>query len=103
MASKLDDLLPAIISAGDSGLSIGKISEKFAGKSKAKESTILVREKLVALVREGAIWVPSGLAKPNTILPMAAAPRSRAQVGLLLASFRSPVSNCFQRRDWKRR
>jgi hypothetical protein len=58
MASKLDDLLPVIISAGDSGLSIGKISEKFAGKSKAKESATLVRAKLAALVREGAIWGP---------------------------------------------
>jgi hypothetical protein len=58
MASKLDDLLPAIISAGDLGLSIGKISEKFAGKSKAKERETLVREKLAALVREGAIWGP---------------------------------------------
>src|SRR5450631_608716 len=67
MASKLDDLLPAIISAGDSGLSIGKISEKFAGKSKAKESATLVREKLSALVREGAIWGPFKFG-PNPIL-----------------------------------
>src|SRR5271166_4104501 len=58
MASKLDELIPTIIDAGDSGLSIGKITEKFAGKSKAKERTAELREKLAALVRDGAIWGP---------------------------------------------
>jgi hypothetical protein len=58
MALKLDELLPTIIDAGDSGLSIGKITEKFAGKSKAKERAAELREKLVALVRGGAIWGP---------------------------------------------
>jgi hypothetical protein len=58
MASKLDEILPTIINAGDSGLSIGKITEKFAGKSKAKEHLAALREKLAALVRGGAIWGP---------------------------------------------
>jgi hypothetical protein len=58
MASKLDDLLPTIIKAGDSGLSIGKITDKFAGKSKAKERVASLHEKLAALVRDGAVWGP---------------------------------------------
>jgi hypothetical protein len=58
MASKLDELLPTVIDAGDSGLSIGKITEKFAGKSKTKERSAGLREKLAALVRDGAIWGP---------------------------------------------
>jgi hypothetical protein len=58
MASKLDKLLPAIIDAGDSGLSIGTINKKFAGKSKAKEHLAGLREKLAALVRDGAISGP---------------------------------------------
>jgi hypothetical protein len=58
MVSKLDELLPTIIAAGDPGLSIGKITEKFAGKSKAKERTAELRERLVALVRNSAIWGP---------------------------------------------
>jgi hypothetical protein len=58
MASKLDDLLPAIINAGDAGLSVGKINAKFAGKSKAKERATPLRDKLATLIREGAIWGP---------------------------------------------
>jgi hypothetical protein len=58
MPSKLDDLLPAIINAGDSGLSAGKITEKFAGKSKTKDRLAELRDKLAALVRGGAIRGP---------------------------------------------
>lgn len=59
MASKLDEVLPAIIAAGESGLGIGKIAEKFAEKkSKAKKLPAELREKLAALVRDGAIWGP---------------------------------------------
>jgi len=58
MASKLDEILPAVIDAGDAGLTIGKITEKFAGKSKPRERVAAVREKLAALARDGAIWGP---------------------------------------------
>jgi hypothetical protein len=58
MASTLDELLPAIIDAGDSGLSIGKIKTKLAGKSARKSHLTAAQEKLTALVREGAIWGP---------------------------------------------
>src|SRR3954465_15093729 len=58
MASKLDDILPSIIDAGDTGLSFGKITAKFAGKSKAKERVAALREKLTALARDGATWGP---------------------------------------------
>jgi hypothetical protein len=58
MASTLDKLLPAIIDAGDSGLSIGKIKTEFAGKSAHKNHVTAVQEKLTALVREGAIRAP---------------------------------------------
>jgi hypothetical protein len=58
MASKLDELLPTVIDAGDSGLSIGKITGKFTGKSKTKERSAGLRERLAALVRDGAIWGP---------------------------------------------
>jgi hypothetical protein len=58
MVSKLDELLPTIVDAGDSGLSIGKITEKFAGKSKAKERIAELRETLGTLVRDGAIRGP---------------------------------------------
>jgi hypothetical protein len=57
MASKLDELFPTIVDAGDSGLSIGKIAQKFA-KSKAKGHLAELREKLAALVRDGAIRGP---------------------------------------------
>jgi hypothetical protein len=58
MPSKLDDLLPAIVASGDSGLSGGKITEKFAGKSKTKERVAELRDKLAALIREGSVWGP---------------------------------------------
>jgi hypothetical protein len=58
MVSKPDELLPTIVDAGDSGLSIGKITKKFAGKSKGKERPAELREKLATLVRDGAIWGP---------------------------------------------
>ena len=58
MASKLDGLLATIIDAGDSGLSIGKITEKFVGKSARKNQVTPLQEKLATLVREGAIWGP---------------------------------------------
>ena len=58
MPSKLNELLTAIVDAGDSGLSIGKITQKFAGKSKTKERSALLREKLAALVHDGAIRGP---------------------------------------------
>ncbi len=58
MILKLDELLPAIADAGDSGLSIGKITTKFAGKSNAKQRNAELREKLGALVRDGAIRGP---------------------------------------------
>lgn len=58
MVSKLDELLPTIIDAGDKGLSRGKITERFAGKSKAKQRTAELEEKLAALARDGAIWGP---------------------------------------------
>lgn len=56
MASKLDDLLRAILAKNDSGLSVAAIKKDFAGKSKDREADVL--EKLAALVREGAISGP---------------------------------------------
>jgi ABC transporter substrate binding protein len=60
MASKLDNLLQAIIRANDAGLTVGAITAKFVGKSsaKAKDREAELREKLVSLVQEGAIWGP---------------------------------------------
>jgi hypothetical protein len=58
MVSKPDELLPTIVDAGDSGLSIGKITKKFACKSKGKERPAEVRGKMATLVRDGAIWGP---------------------------------------------
>jgi hypothetical protein len=60
MASKLDDLLPAIKAAEDAGLKDGEIKKKFAGTSgaKAKERDAKLRDKLASLVREDAIWGP---------------------------------------------
>lgn len=60
MASKLDNLLPAILDANDAGLTIGAIKDKFVGKSraKAKEREAELREKLTSLVGGGAIWGP---------------------------------------------
>jgi hypothetical protein len=60
MASKLDDLLPAIIAANDAGLTVGAIRAKFIGKSgtNVKGRKAELEEKLASLVREGAIWGP---------------------------------------------
>jgi hypothetical protein len=60
MASKLDNLLPAIINANDAGLTVGAIRAKFLGKSnaKTKDRDAELGEKLASLVREGAIWGP---------------------------------------------
>jgi hypothetical protein len=60
MASKLDDLLPAIIAAKNAGLTVGAIRAKFIGKSKAKvrSRNAELGEQLASLVREGAIWGP---------------------------------------------
>jgi hypothetical protein len=61
MPSKLDDLLPAIVAGGDSGVTEGTLKTKFAGKSTHKARKILLtalQEKLAALGREGLIWGP---------------------------------------------
>jgi hypothetical protein len=60
MASRLDDLLLAIIHANDAGLTIGAIRAKVIGKSNArvKDREAELREKLASLVRDGAIWGP---------------------------------------------
>jgi hypothetical protein len=58
MPAKLDDLLPALVKAGDSGLSKAKIEENYAGKSKAKDRAATVLEKLATLVRAGAVSGP---------------------------------------------
>jgi hypothetical protein len=58
MASKLDNLLPAIIAKNDSGLSIATIKKDFVGKSTTKDRAAELREKLASLVREGVIWGP---------------------------------------------
>src|SRR5712691_4535400 len=60
MASRLDDLLPAITDAKDAGVTVGAIRKKYVGKSsgKAKDREAELQEKLASLVREGAIWGP---------------------------------------------
>jgi|SRR5262252_8605842 len=60
MASKLDNLLPAIINANDAGLTFGSIRAKFIGKARAKAEgrEAELREKLAGLVREGTVWGP---------------------------------------------
>jgi hypothetical protein len=60
MASKLDDLLPAIIAANDAGLTVGAIRTKFVGKSisNAKSRNAELKERLTSLVRDGAIRGP---------------------------------------------
>ena len=58
MAATLDDLLPAIIKAGDAGLSQAKIRTTFGGKAAAKKMSPELRDKLATLGREGAIWGP---------------------------------------------
>lgn len=57
MPAKLDDLLPAIKNAGDSGLKKGAIDKKFGGSGN-KEQAAQLRETLVALRSEGAIRGP---------------------------------------------
>ncbi|MDC7789048.1 hypothetical protein PQJ75_26705 [Rhodoplanes sp. TEM] len=60
MASKLDDLLPAIVAAKDAGLTLGRIKGKFVGSGRrgAAEREAALRDRLAALAREGAIWGP---------------------------------------------
>ncbi|WP_315786066.1 MULTISPECIES: hypothetical protein [unclassified Bradyrhizobium] len=58
MATKLDDLLPAITKAGDAGLSLSRIKTTFLGKAAAKKGSPELRDKLAALTRDGAIWGP---------------------------------------------
>ncbi|GLH80279.1 hypothetical protein SSBR45G_51880 [Bradyrhizobium sp. SSBR45G] len=58
MAVTFDDLLPAIVKAGDAGLSLAKIRTTFGGKAAAKKVTPELREKLATLAHEGAIWGP---------------------------------------------
>jgi hypothetical protein len=58
--SKLDDLLPALRDAGDTGLTLGAIRARFAGKTAGRASAPVrqLQEKLTALVEEGAVWGP---------------------------------------------
>jgi hypothetical protein len=56
MASKLYDLLPAIIAANDAALKVAAIRTMFIGTSGAKGRKIELEEKLASLVPEGAIW-----------------------------------------------
>lgn len=60
MASKLDDLLPAIIAANDAGITVAAIRTKFIGKSKTQATgrEADLKEKLASLAREGQIWGP---------------------------------------------
>ncbi|RAI39836.1 hypothetical protein [Rhodoplanes roseus] len=58
MASKLDDLLPAIVNAGDAGLTVAKIKTKFIGKSTSPDRDKALADTLAALVRDGEIWGP---------------------------------------------
>jgi hypothetical protein len=90
MAAKLDEILPSIISAGDSGLSIAKITEKFAGKSKPRERVAAVRETLGALARDGAIWGPLKYRGTQLYFAVGRGPStetaSEALVGLIVRS-----------------
>lgn len=58
MASDLDDLLPMIIGANDSGLTLGAMKTKFIGKAANKDRAAALQDKLVSLVRGGAISGP---------------------------------------------
>lgn len=58
MDSKLDELLPAIIKAGESGLTFGALTTKFVGKSATKDQSATLRAKLASLVGDGAIAGP---------------------------------------------
>ena len=55
MASKLDDLLPAILAKKDSGLGLGAIKKAFGGK---KDREAELQDRLASLLREGAISGP---------------------------------------------
>ncbi|XUM24300.1 hypothetical protein ACRAVF_14510 [Bradyrhizobium oligotrophicum S58] len=56
MATKLDDLLPAIIKTGNAGLKKGEIDKKFVGKSKERAAEL--RDRLTTLVRDGEVRGP---------------------------------------------
>ena len=90
MASKFDELLPMIVNAGDSGLSAAKITTKFAGKSQAKQRATELRDKLDALVRDGAIWGPLKFRTSRLYFPTGRGPSietaSAAIVDLILRS-----------------
>jgi hypothetical protein len=58
MASRLDDLLPAIIAANDAGLTVSAIRTKFIGRSGTNGRLAELGEKLASLIREGTIWGP---------------------------------------------
>ena len=103
MASKFDELLPMIINAGDSGLSAAKITTKFAGKSQAKQRATELRDKLDALVRDGAIWGPLKFRTSQLYFPTGAAPRSRPQARQSLTLSCGLASSCVQRRALRRR
>lgn len=58
MDSKLDQILPAIAEKKQSGLTFAALKTKFAGKSAAKEQVAALRDKLAAMVSQGAIAGP---------------------------------------------
>jgi hypothetical protein len=60
MASKLDQILPMIMDADDSGLTLAAIRARTNGKTGARDKgrEAALREKLAALVSSGAIWGP---------------------------------------------
>jgi len=58
MAFELDDLLPLIIGANDSGLTLGAMKAKFVGKAANKDRAAALQDKLASLVRAGAIKGP---------------------------------------------
>lgn len=90
MALKLDEILPTVIDAGDAGLTFGKITEKFAGKSKPRERVAAVREKLTALARDGAIWGPLKFGRSQRYFAAGRGPSietaSEAIIGLIARS-----------------
>jgi hypothetical protein len=60
MTSKSDKVVSAIVAAKDAGLSLAAIKTALFGKSKTggKERDAELRDMLVSLTREGAIWGP---------------------------------------------
>jgi hypothetical protein len=60
MASKLDDLLPAILAKKDAGLTVKQIKTKFVGKSRtsAKDRNSELEKQMASLIQEDAIWGP---------------------------------------------